>query len=471
MTMPQIQTFRKITILVSISFSALCCFAQTIYSVSGTINGCKAGKIYLSEIKGKQISKTDSATLNNDCAFSFPMPVYTGVLRISAGDSNYSDIIFNNENTHIHFSSARLSSGAEIIESSENKIFFNYLSEIKTIDDTADALINKGQQLYDTDPSGNASALKKLMKRIDELRKKKNSICFEISNENKTLYVSKIIKAGIIPDYAEYMKKKDAAPYPDEAAFLREHYFDYTDFSDSTLLNSVVFFKKCGDYFAYFANPPSTKAYNDCIDFILVRAQADKNVYNYIINTLTGTFEHSKWEDVYLHIVEKYNETNTCTNEAMARDMKKTSAIIKMLKPGNKAPDIIIPDTDGKTRTLDSLKSKYVLIMFWASWCEYCYKAMPDIKSIYETYHSKGLEIFAVSCDSIKDAWQAASEKYDMPWINTCDLKGYKSEAINNYYIWQTPTFFLLDSNKKIIAKPFIVAKLSEELEGIDWGD
>lgn len=465
------QTLKKIIFILTAGLFAHCCLAQTTYSVSGTVNGCKQNKIFISEISGKQISKTDSAILDTACGFSFKLQPYTGVLRISFTDSNYTNIIFNNEDVRLTFHSEKLNISADILRSAENKIYFDFLAQTKTIEDSANALISLGQQLYDADPNGNAAILKKLMKQIDALRKRKNNICFKISDENTTLYASKLIRSALVPDYAEYMKKKDAAPYPNEAAFLKEHFFDYTDFSDSTLINSDVFFKKCGDYISYFADPPSTTTYNDCIDIILVRAQANKNVYTYVVNTLVSTFEHSGWEDVYLHIVEKYNESSTCSDNTLAKELNSTSSIIKSLKIGNKAPKIVAADLNGKIQNLDSLKSKYILVMFWASWCDFCKDAMPDLKKIYETYQPRGLEIFAVSCDSINELWQTASKEYDVPWINTCDLKGFKSAAIINYHIGQTPTFFLLDKDKKIIKKPLNVSALSGNLKEIKWED
>jgi thiol-disulfide isomerase/thioredoxin len=458
---------KKIFAFLFIVLFAQYCSAQITYSVSGSINGCKQSKIYLSEIRGKQISKTDSIVLDENCHFSFVRNTYTGVLRLSLNDSDYTDFIFNNENIVLNFSSAKLNYTAEVISSEENKTYFKFMIQAGAIEDSANALISLGQRLYDADANGNAATLKKMMKQIDELRKRKNAICKKTIEENKNLYASKLIQAAIVPDYWEYMKQKDAASYPDEAAFLKEHFFDYVDFSDSTLLHSDVFFKKCGDYFGFFADPPSAEAYNECIDFILVRAQSNKNVYNYFISTLVSTFEHSDWEEVYLHIVDKYNENSTCSDDATAKQLNKNSSIIKSLKAGNAAPSIVSPDLNGNTLTLDSLKSKYTLVMFWASWCEFCEDAMPDLKNIYSSYKPKGLEIFAVSCDSIKEAWQSASEKYELPWINTCDLKGFKSIAIINYHIWQTPTFYLLDSDGKIIARPINAAAVKKDLESL----
>lgn len=118
---------------------------------------------------------------------------------------------------------------------------------------------------------------------------------------------------------------------------------------------------------------------------------------------------------------------------------------------------------------LDSVTSPYTLIVFWASWCEFCEKAMPDIKNIYAKYKGKGLEIFAVSLDSIKQNWILVTNKYSIPWVNTCDLNGFKSKIIGEYNIWSTPTFFLLDADKKIIARPANTAILKEDLGNLKW--
>ena len=81
------------------------------------------------------------------------------------------------------------------------------------------------------------------------------------------------------------------------------------------------------------------------------------------------------------------------------------------------------------------------------------------------------MEIFAVSLDSIKENWMLATKKHAITWVNTSDLKGYRSKNIVNYNIWSTPTFFLLDADKKIIARPANTAILKEELEKLKWNN
>jgi hypothetical protein len=69
----------------------------------------------------------------------------------------------------------------------------------------------------------------------------------------------------------------------------------------------------------------------------------------------------------------------------------------------------------------------------------------------------------------MKQNWEEASKRYNIQWINTCNLKGFESPVIKDYNIWQTPTFFLLDADKKIISRPVNTTRLDAELNKIKW--
>jgi|GEM_PF-413605 len=442
------------------------------YSVSGIVNGCKGDKIILSVIYGKEITPIDSTYLYKNCAFrlAFKQKDYKGLFRISVSDSNYADIICNKENIIIESDIKDLGGKMKINSSAENKLLYFYKNKIAGINDSINMLTSQGQQLYEKDPAGNATQLKKLAKQIEALDEKKRFLSDSIILKNPQLFVSKILKASLLPDFKTYMKRKDAAPYPNEAAFLKEHFFDNLDFADSNLLHTDIIFDKIGEYFQYFADPPTVENYIAAIDFILIRSAVNKNVNEYIFNTLMRTFDHSDWEEVYTYVVDKYLAQNTCSDNEKAKSLAEKSSAIKSLKPGNTAPTIISKDLAGITKDLDSLKSSYILVVFWASWCDFCETAMPELKNIYTIYKPKGLEIFSVSLDSITQNWIDGTTRFAIPWINTCDLKGFESPIIQDYYIWRTPTYFLLDSEKKIIAKPANTAILKEKLKTLKWG-
>ena len=116
--------------------------------------------------------------------------------------------------------------------------------------------------------------------------------------------------------------------------------------------------------------------------------------------------------------------------------------------------DMKYPDLNGDTISLSSVvnnpANRYVLVDFWASWCDGCLDVMPQIKEIYEKYHDKGLEIYGLSVDSQKryKYWKSCIKEYDMTWINVCDYSGGRkgnSKVRDDYAIIAYPTTLLID--------------------------
>jgi thiol-disulfide isomerase/thioredoxin len=450
-----------------LSLAPLYALPQTTYHISGKIDGCSKGKVVLSEVHGKEAKLLDSVALDDNCGFRYVLPdsLYKGIVRISTGSLDI-DLIINKEDI-IFETSIRHPEKINITASEENKLYYFYTSKGLPLDDSIKYFTMIGRSIYEKDPA--SAELKVLAKKINYFESVKVKLADSLLSKHPELFSSKIIRASLPPDFKAYMKKKDAAPYPSEAAFLQEHFFDNIDFSDSSMLHTEIIFDKIGQYFQYFADPPSAEAYKKAIDVILVHTASNKNINEYVLNTLIKTFDHSDWEEVYTYAAQKYLSQNTCADDAQAKKLQKKLGAITALKPGNKAPSIRSYYLNGNEVILDSIQSKYTLVVFWASWCEFCEKAMPEIKNIYSTYKNKGLKIFAVSLDSIQQNWVNATIHYSIPWINSCDLKGFRSKNIDNYNIWQTPTFFLLDADKKIIARPANTAILKEELEKLKW--
>ncbi|MEH6659612.1 TlpA disulfide reductase family protein [Leeuwenhoekiella marinoflava] len=107
---------------------------------------------------------------------------------------------------------------------------------------------------------------------------------------------------------------------------------------------------------------------------------------------------------------------------------------------------------DGELIGLGDYKGKYVLVDFWASWCAPCRKENPNVKSAYDVYHPKGLEILAISLDDKKNLWEKAIEADNLPWAHVSDLKGFKNEAAQAYSVSSIPQNFLINPDGIIIA-------------------
>jgi len=124
----------------------------------------------------------------------------------------------------------------------------------------------------------------------------------------------------------------------------------------------------------------------------------------------------------------------------------------KQIAIGKKV-DFTQTDDKGNTFQLSSLKGKYVLVDFWASWCVPCRAENPHLLKAYNQFKDKNFEIVGISLDETKAAWLNAVKHDGMPWIQVSDLKGFKSEVAVKYGISAIPQNFLVDPEGVIVAK------------------
>ncbi len=124
-------------------------------------------------------------------------------------------------------------------------------------------------------------------------------------------------------------------------------------------------------------------------------------------------------------------------------------------------------DDKGNEFQLSSLRGKYVLVDFWASWCVPCRAENPNLLKAYQELKDKNFEIVGISLDESRKAWLNAVEKDGMPWIQVSDLKGFKTDVAVQYGITAIPQNFLIDPSGRIIAKDLRGEDLNVKLK--EW--
>ncbi len=120
---------------------------------------------------------------------------------------------------------------------------------------------------------------------------------------------------------------------------------------------------------------------------------------------------------------------------------------------GQEAPEIKLPDPKGVYQSTHSLRGKYVMLDFWASWCGPCRGANPGNLKIYNAYKDKGFTIFGVSLDKDKEEWVKGIKDDNLPWVQVSELKYWDSEVVSTFHLTSIPHNIILDPKGIIIAK------------------
>lgn len=148
------------------------------------------------------------------------------------------------------------------------------------------------------------------------------------------------------------------------------------------------------------------------------------------------------------------------------KELKASFAALKATAIGTLAPDFTQNDVNGKPIKLSSLRGKYVLLDFWASWCGPCRQENPNVVKTYNKYKDKNFTVLGVSLDrpNGKADWLQAIKDDGLSWTQVSDLKFWNNAAAGLYFVQSIPQNFLIDPQGKIVAKNLRGADLESKL-------
>ncbi|HMI01063.1 MAG TPA: TlpA disulfide reductase family protein [Pedobacter sp.] len=267
-----------------------------------------------------------------------------------------------------------------------------------------------------------------------------------ISNANIT---------GSVADQESHEREAMIKPVTAKIIQLQDKYGKKN--SDGTFVWSVEDRKKAGDSVQMLV----AKNKDISLKFAETHLNSFMGLYTFNMYVLDNKFDPAAMEPLF----------NQFSNELKSSPLGKLTVekieIGKRRQTGAKATDFTQKDLNDKPFTLSSLRGKYVLVDFWASWCVPCRAENPNVVKAYNELKGKNFEIVGVSLDypGGKAAWAGAVEKDGLPWIQVSDLKGWKNEVAVMYGINSVPQNLLIDPNGVIIAKNLRGEALTEKLK------
>ena len=201
--------------------------------------------------------------------------------------------------------------------------------------------------------------------------------------------------------------------------------------------------------------------------------KADKEFFDNVDATYDKLFMDNKdsfWGPLMMISLTSYfTDDMKKTYEALSQEAKDSyygkkvkDELYPAGKEGTKVPEFTVTDNNGKSVTLAELcqGKKYILIDFWASWCNPCRKEIPNLKRIYKEYADKGFQIISISIDKKKADWEKALKEENLEWPNFLD----NGDVAIAYKVKMIPTMYLIDTNGVMVGEDLRGEALAEKI-------
>jgi|694.fasta_scaffold00275_26 thiol-disulfide isomerase/thioredoxin len=275
------------------------------------------------------------------------------------------------------------------------------------------------------------------------------------------------------------VKGKPDSLYP--YRYVKDHYWDDVSFNDDRILRTPFFEPKLDDYFKYYVSPEPDSIIAE-IKYMLLSARTGKEIYPYLLTKFTNKYinpEYMGQDKVFVYIFENFyaKGDTSILNPASRKTITERAYSLMANQIGLPAPALNLTDTTGKNISLYTVVAPFTLVAFWDPNCGHCKEEIPRLDSMYiAKWKAKGVAVYSVNIyENEVPAWKKflAEKNISKKWVHVFQTKEAKQAeekaGIPNYRqlydISKTPTVYLLDKDKRIVAKQLSLEQFDKIME------
>ena len=353
--------------------------------------------------------------------------IYKIVYAIPPEENNF-DFIYNGKET-IAFNFSN-DNGVDFTESEENKLWTSYLKSMEMVNQTISNYYSKEH----IDKEGFSSIFKVL---------KDTQLAYEESANDKL--VSAFITANRPYLPSEY---EDISTYSKN---LKTHYLNQIDFSNYLLQSSSFLVDRVSSYVFNMVEDPTHETYKQHVDDIArAISNDDAIIKTSLFEAIWQRFVTMENHDLANYVTDRHllDLANATHNKVLAE----TISSYKNTSIGTKAPNFDISSENNATSLHELDGADNYLVIFWSSGCNHCLNELPKVKEMIATKPNIKVVAYALEDDNRK--WSKEIKNYP-DFTHAIGLGKWDNPITKTYGIAATPTYFLLDASKIIIAKPY----------------
>lgn len=454
----------KIFAATVLSFIAIAALGQDT-KIDITVRGAENQPVILGYYFNKQLLVKDTIMLDSKGSTTYAPPTKAeeGMYVLYFPNKSYLDFVIGSDQQFtLSTSQTDMLDNTSIVGSNESQQFLDYQKFISIKQKEFASL----QKQHGESEEGKAI----IQQGYDKINKEVAKYSGALINNNRGSFLALFLN-GLreveLPDFKSLQPSlSDSLARQKQYYYYRAHFFDNIDLSDSRMLRTPYFTSKIDTYFnETVPQIPDTIA-AEAVKFI-EKTRGDKEMFKYVVSYLYNLTNESKimgMDAALIAIAERYYLTGDAfwAEQKFIDELRVTVNKLKPILVGKTAPDLKMASFNQQYYRLHEVSSPFTILVFWETDCGHCQKEIPELHNIWKTSLTKDVKVFCVYTHSKTDEWIKFVEEHQMDdWINVYDPRNTTGFR-NTYNINSTPQIFILDKDKKILAKKIEVAQIAE---------